>query len=59
MFEKKHPLLLEGKHELSNLIAENEHLRLMDASAQLLLAILDNARKKSSKISGTQMCEMF
>lgn len=36
-FSKKHPLLLDGKHKLTKLIFEAEHLRLLHAGPQLLL----------------------
>ncbi|XP_045446878.1 uncharacterized protein LOC123655084 [Melitaea cinxia] len=37
-FDKKHPLMLTSKHILTKLIFQYEHLRLMHAGPQLLLA---------------------
>lgn len=37
-FEKKHPAILPGRHILAKLIATQEHLRLLHAGPQLLLA---------------------
>lgn len=37
-YNKQHPTLLHGKHYLTKLIMENEHLRLMHAGPQLLLS---------------------
>lgn len=37
-FEKKHPVLLDGKHHFTKLLMRAEHLRLLHAGPQLLLA---------------------
>ncbi|KPJ16510.1 hypothetical protein RR48_08101 [Papilio machaon] len=37
-FDKKHPILLDGKHHLSLLLMRHEHIRLFHAGPQLLLA---------------------
>ncbi|XP_063392468.1 uncharacterized protein LOC134677967 [Cydia fagiglandana] len=37
-FDKKHPVLLSSKHTLTQLIFNEEHIRLMHAGPQLLLA---------------------
>ncbi|XP_073951812.1 uncharacterized protein [Choristoneura fumiferana] len=36
-FDKKHPMLLHGKHRLAKLLFRREHLRLLHAGPQLLL----------------------
>lgn len=37
-FDKKHPLIVSGKHYLTKLIVRREHLRLLHAGPQALLA---------------------
>lgn len=37
-FDKKHPIILDSKHNLTKLIMINEHIRLFHAGQQLLLA---------------------
>lgn len=37
-FNKKHPMLLDGKHHFTKLLMKAEHLRLLHAGPQLLLA---------------------
>ncbi|KAK9745482.1 Integrase zinc binding domain [Popillia japonica] len=39
-YDKKHPIILSGKHHLSKLIVTHEHLRLLHAGPQLLLSSL-------------------
>lgn len=39
-FNKKHPLILSGKHHLTKLIFKREHLRLLHAGPQALLSSL-------------------
>lgn len=37
-YDKKHPILLDGKHDFTRLLMEDEHLRLLHAGPQLLLS---------------------
>ncbi|XP_045458277.1 uncharacterized protein LOC123668590 [Melitaea cinxia] len=37
-FNKKHPILLDGKHHFSKILMRHEHFRLLHAGPQLLLA---------------------
>ncbi|XP_045450491.1 uncharacterized protein LOC123659288 [Melitaea cinxia] len=37
-FNKKHPILLDGKHHFSKILMRHEHIRLLHAGPQLLLA---------------------
>lgn len=41
-YDRKHPVVLSGKHPLTNLLAKNEHVRLLHAGPQALLASLRN-----------------
>lgn len=36
-FTKKHPILLSPKHHITNLLFENEHVRLLHAGPQSML----------------------
>lgn len=39
-YDKKYPIVLNSKHQLSELIVKNEHIKLMHAGPQLLLSSL-------------------
>lgn len=65
-YDKKHPMLLHSKHRLAILIFENEHVRLMHAGPQLLLASVResfwivNARNLARSLPNTCIvCKRF
>lgn len=53
-FDMKHSILLDGKHVLSKLIFEDEHLKLLHAGPQLLLATV---RRKFWVTSGMNVAK--
>nr|CAH7729802.1 unnamed protein product [Callosobruchus chinensis] len=51
-FEQKHPIILDSKHPLSQLLVATEHIRLLHAGPQLLLA---NIREKYWILGGRNL----
>jgi hypothetical protein len=53
-YNKKHPVLLSGKHKLSKLIFQQEHIRLLHAGPQLLLS---SVRERFWILGGRNLCK--
>ena len=55
-YDKKHPVLLHSKHQLTKLIMEEEHQRLLHAGPQLLLA---STRERYWPIGGRNLAKQI